>query len=178
MTAKSIMRNIIIVMVIFAGLLACQNTSPPTVESFYKRMTQENIIESYGFPEALKSIEGERTGTILANEKDTLKLISCYPNMADKENRYPQYLLADNHNNWWTLTREGDLYKLYNHSLVVPQKNWVRPFCATGVFFVAWFLIILLFATDAIKKMSVNDIIKLTILAFVLGGFVGIALFL
>ena len=175
MKAKTLMQNIIIVMVIFAGLLACQNTSPP-IESLYNQMTQENIIEFYGFPEALKSIEGEKTGIILANEKDTLQLVSCYPNMTDTENRYPQYLLADNHNNWWTLTREGDMYKLYNHSFVVPKGNWVKPFCGTGAFFVAWMLIVL-FATSP-KKLSVNDIIKLILIAFFIGGCIGLALFL
>ena len=181
MKAKTLMQNIIIVMVIFAGLLACQNTSPP-IESLYNQMTQENIIEFYGFPEALKSIEGEKTGIILANEKDTLQLVSCYPNMADTENRYPQYLLADNHNNWWTLTREGDMYKLYNHTLVVPQKNWVKPFCGGGVYFAIMLAIFLFFknftATNEKEKISINNIIKLILLAFFIGGCVGLAIML
>ena len=85
MVKKTFLHIIITVVITCAGLLACQNARPPvSAEDLYcSQMTQKNTIEFYQFPQALESIKGRHSGTIFANEKDTLQLLCSYPNLAD-----------------------------------------------------------------------------------------------
>ena len=175
---------IIGMIVICAGVLACQSARPPeTAENLYSQMTQQNVIEFYEFPQALKSIKGRYSGSIIENKRDTLRLIYSYPNLADKKNRYRMYTIGDNHGNLWTLAQEEeDKYKLYRHNsnkVVTTTADYIKAFCGGGTFpaemVIIFSLIINSMATKKDEMVSVNSIIKMALLVFFIGGCVGIS---
>lgn len=183
MVKKSILHFIIGMIVTCAGLLACQNARPPeSAERLYSQMTQQNVIEFHEFPQALKSIQGRHSGTIIANEKDTLQLVCSYPNIADEMNRYPMYVICDNHGNLWNLIQEKKgKYKLYRHQEdTITSHDYIKAFCGGGVYLemmLAMFIIVInCAATSKEELLTVNEIIKLALLVFFIGGCLGVAM--
>lgn len=167
--------------VICAGVLACQSARPPeTAENLYnQQMTQQNVIEFYEFPQALESIKGRHSGTIIENKTDTLKLICSYPNLADEKNRYPMYVIGDNHGNLWSLTQENpNKYKLRRLNAVITTPNYIQAFCRGATFpaqmVIIFSVIINSMATKKEEIISVNSIIKMTLLVFIVGGCIGL----
>ena len=187
---KKFLSHIIVIVIVIAGLLACQNARPPvSAENLYGLMTHQNMIEFYEFPEAFKSIEGQHSGIIFANEKDTLQLVCSYPNLADEVNRYPFYVIKDNHENYWTLFQESGKYKIYRkdaqEATVKDAEEstvpiWIKSFCTCGITVVWMFMMfVIVYNVSAVtekEKLSVNDIIKLGIFAFLIGGCWGLIL--
>ena len=174
------LQNIIGMIVVLAGLLACQNARPPeSAENLYNHMQQENVIKFDEFPQAFRYMKGQHNGTIYANERDTLQLVCSYPNLADEKNRYPLYFMQDNHGRSWSLVKqEKGKYKIYRLEPDA-EKDYIGAFCGRGSY-VAWmvFMFIIIInaaATKEKERISVNSIIKLVILAFIIGGASGIA---
>lgn len=175
------LQNIIGMIVVLAGLLACQNARPPeSAERLYNHMQQENVIKFDEFPQAFRYMKGQHNGIIYANERDTLQLVCSYPNLADEKNRYPLYFMQDNHGRSWSLVKqEKGKYKIYRLEPDA-EKDYIGAFCGGGVY-LAVMALMFIFTKNAmaIKKeeqLSVNSVIKLVILAFILGGAAGIAL--
>ena len=182
MTPKVILRNIIMVMVIFAGLLACQNTSPP--ENLYINIKYHNVYEYNQIPEPLKSIEDVGNGIVFANEKDTLQVICSYQDTLGFNYHYPNvtnerplFLLGDNHGNLWTVSENKDGKCKFIHQNPVAVRQWIKAFLSTGIaaVWIIFFFMIMTFSYFIYeRKLNLNDIIKLFILAFFIGGCIGI----
>jgi len=180
--ARKIILHIIVTVIVIAGLLACQNARPPvSAENLYSLMNHQEMIEFYEFPEAFKSIEGRHEGIIFANERDTLQLVCSYPNLADEVNRYPFYVIRDNHENYWSLFQEETgKYRIYRESAVeVSPQKW-ESFCRGGAA-VVWMLLIIVImhntsATTEKERLSINGFLKLAIFAFLFGGCLGLIL--
>lgn len=179
---------IIIGLIMIASLMACQSVRPPVqTGALYTLMTQQDNIEFNEFPVALESMRGHQNCTIYANEKDTLQLVCSYPNMADKKNRYPLYYMADNHGNSWTLVQEGKegngKYKIHRLDQRDEKEiitEWVQAFCGGGVA-LAWIIAFILLmvnltADNEKEQVSLNNVIKLILLAFFIGGCGGLCL--
>ena len=89
--------------------------------------------------------------------------------------------MCDNHGNYWTLVQEKQgKYKLYRQDAVIPDKgvDMIEAFCQGGVF-PAWVVIMLSIiincaATTKEEKVSINSVIKATLLMFFIGGCFGI----
>jgi len=175
---------VIMCVIMIASLMACQRVSPPgNPEQMYNLMTQQNTIELSEFPVALESMRGRHDCIIYANEKDTLQLVCSYPNLVDEKNRYPLYYMADNHGNSWTMVQdEGEKYKIQRQDPRDEEeiiKEWVQAFCGGGVAiacFIAYILMMINIIADDKERISVNNVIKLILLAFFLGGCIGICI--
>ena len=181
--AKTIISHIIVTVIVIAGLLACQNARPPvSAENLYSLMNHQEMIEFYEFPEAFKSIEGRNNGIIFANERDTLQLVCSYPNLSDEVNRYPFYVIRDNHENYWTLFQEETgKYKIYRKDVVeITPLQWIKSFCRGGVTVVGMFIMFVIMhnasATTEKERISINGFLKLAIFAFLFGGCLGLIL--
>jgi hypothetical protein len=116
---KNYLRTAIGMIVVAAGLLACQNASYSNLNSdaeFYELMNSLEANE-YAvlnrFPDALGPMMYVAKGNILITGEDTVQLINAYPNLLDEENRYKIYFMRDNHDNFWKFLRIGDKYILY-----------------------------------------------------------------
>ena len=186
--AKRFLRNIIMVLVIFAGLLACQqNTSPP--ENLYINVKYHNVFEYHKVPEPLASVESLDNGIILANEKDTLQVICSYsdleandalgrnynyPNVTGEK---PLLLMGDNHGNLWTVTVGKDgMCKIIRQNPVAVRR-WIKAFLSSGiaaVWMIFFFMLMVLAPVIHERKYNVNDAIKLFVLSFLIGGCIGI----
>ena len=129
MDITHVVQNIIIVMVIFAGLLACLNASPPkSAKRFFNLMLktdEHKVLVLKKFPKALAPMEHLYQGTIFATDKDTLQLICSYPNLNDEVNRFPFYFMKDNHCNYWTMFQEQGKYVIYRENPDV-AKDWFK----------------------------------------------------
>lgn len=183
MTAKSFVRNIIMSVVIFAGLLACQrNTSPP--ENLYINIKYHNVYEFRQVPPPLKSVDDD--GIIFANDKDTLQVICAYPEEdtlgyksyhPNAANEKPLLLMGDNHGNLWTVTEgKNGMCKVIRQNPVA-VRQWIRAFLSSGIaaVWIIFFFMLMVFAPVVYeRKYSMNDVIKLFILAFLIGGCIGI----
>ena len=86
-----------------------------TNSKFFQKMVnmdKNSTLTFDGFPTCLTSIFNTPLGEeILSTEKDTLFFVSRGLNQQDI-NRYPYYILKDNHNNVWSLYRHNDKYIL------------------------------------------------------------------
>lgn len=118
---KHFMQNIIWMIVVLAGVLACQSARvPKSPRGFYNLMlktNQDKVLVLKEFPEALKPMEHLYRGNILTMGKDTLQLVCSFPNLSDTLNRYPFYFMRDNHGNYWTMFHEDDdKYHIYREN--------------------------------------------------------------
>jgi len=178
---RKILKFIIIIVIVMTGVLACQNArQPASAESLYSMMTKQDVIEFYQFPPAFQSIQGQSTGVILANEKDTLQLVCSYPNSEDTKNRYPFYVLKDNHENCWTIIQEEpSKYKIYRLDQV-KKKKWVKSFFSTGAsvtLMVMYVIAVMILGTPPERQtLDKESIIRLLISAFIAGGILGLCL--
>lgn len=86
-----------------------------TNSKFFQKMVnvdKNSTLIFDGFPTCLTSIFNTPLGEeILSTEKDTLFLVFKGLNQQDI-NRYPYYILKDNHDNVWSLFRHNDKYIL------------------------------------------------------------------
>ena len=181
---KKFFRCIIIGLIMIASLMACQSVRPPVqTGEMYNLMTQQDNIQLNEFPVALESMRGRHDCIIYANEKDTLQLVCSFPNSADTKNRYPLYYMEDNHGNCWTMAQEKEnKYKIHRQNPRDSKeiiKEWVQAFCGGGVAiacFIAYILMMINIIADDKERISVNNVIKLILLAFFLGGCIGICI--
>lgn len=101
-----------------------------TNERFYQEMVEmnRNTTRFYnGFPTCLTSILSYHTkpgDEILATESDTLYLVDWDLNRADI-NKYPYYVVKDNHENVWTLFRHNDRFRLTRKD-EKEYKEWLK----------------------------------------------------
>jgi hypothetical protein len=86
-----------------------------TNEKFYHKMVkmERNTTEYFnGFPICLIDVRNSSPGdAVLTTEKDTLYLAFEGLNYKDI-NRYPFYVIRDNKNNFWSLSRRNDRFHL------------------------------------------------------------------
>ena len=86
-----------------------------TNEKFYQKMVkmERNTTEYFnGFPVCLIDVRNSSPGdAVLTTEKDTLYLAFEGLNYKDV-NRYPFYVIRDNKNNFWSLSRRNDRFHL------------------------------------------------------------------
>lgn len=86
-----------------------------TDNKFYQKMIsleRNTTLVFNGFPASLTGILFLKPGDeILSTETDTLSLVFEDLNRQDV-NRYPYYVLKDNHNNIWSLYRHNDKFLL------------------------------------------------------------------
>jgi len=87
-----------------------------TNEKFYQKMVkmERNTTEFFnGFPICLISIRSSLSGDVIltTEKKDTLFLAFKGLNYNDI-NRYPFYVVKDNHNSFWSLSRRNDKFHL------------------------------------------------------------------
>ncbi len=87
-----------------------------TNEKFYQKMVKmkRNTTEFFnGFPICLISLRSSSSGDVILSteKKDTLFLAFEGLNYKDI-NRYPFYVLKDNHDNFWSLSRRNDRFHL------------------------------------------------------------------
>lgn len=101
-----------------------------TNERFYQEMVKmkKNTTRFYdGFPTCLTSILSYHTkpgDKILTTKSDTLYLVNWDLNRADI-NRYPYYVVKDNHKNVWTLFRYNDKFHLTRKD-ETKCKEWIK----------------------------------------------------
>ncbi len=100
-----------------------------TNEKFYQKMVgmeRNSTLVFNGFPTCLTSILHAHTqpeDEILATEKDTLYLVDWDLNRRDI-NKYPLYIVKDNHNNLWSIFRHNENFHL-NRVDEVKHKDWL-----------------------------------------------------
>lgn len=127
MKKKLLLHIIITVIVICAGALACQNARPPIppkapeeLLDIMVNMNPQKPIRFGGIPEALERMNYISDGdTIFTTpKKDTVILVTKFPNPVDKKNRYNTFFIKyTNGEKWlyWWIFREGkeEIYYLY-----------------------------------------------------------------
>ena len=100
-----------------------------TNEKFYKKMVgmkRDSTLVFNGFPTCLtdilsRCIPGDK---ILTTGTDTLYLVDWDLNRADI-NRYPCYIVKDNHDNLWSIFRHNENFHL-NRVDEVKHKDWLE----------------------------------------------------
>lgn len=101
-----------------------------TNENFYQKMVEmerNSTLVFNGFPTCLASILYTHTqpgDEILATETDTLYLVDWDLNRADI-NRYPCYVVKDNHDNLWSIFRHNENFHL-NRLDEEKYKDWLE----------------------------------------------------
>lgn len=100
-----------------------------TNEKFYKKMVgmkRDSTLVFNGFPTCLTDILSRRIpgDEILTTETDTLYLVDWGLNRADI-NRYPCYIVKDNHDNLWSIFRHNENFHL-NRVDEVKHKDWLE----------------------------------------------------
>jgi hypothetical protein len=101
-----------------------------TDKKFYQKMVEmkkNSTLIFNGFPTCLTSILSYKTkpgDAILYTETDTLYLVCRDLNRADI-NRYPCYVIKDNHNQIWSLFRHNDKFHL-NREDETKHKDWLE----------------------------------------------------
>ena len=101
-----------------------------TNEKFYQKMVEmerNSTLVFNGFPTCLASILYTHTqpgDEILATETDTLYLVDWDLNRADI-NRYPCYVVKDNHDNLWSIFRHNENFHL-NRLDEEKYKDWLE----------------------------------------------------
>ena len=119
-------QNIIGMIVVLAGVLACLSARPPkSAKGFYNLMLkadQDKVVVLKKFPKALEPMKHIYQGDIFTTGEDTLQLVCSFPNMYDTVNRYPFYFMRDNHGNYWTMFHEeDDKYRIYREDAEVAK---------------------------------------------------------
>lgn len=100
-----------------------------TNQKFYKKMVEmkrNSTLIFNGFPTCLTDILSRRIpgDEILATGTDTLYLVDWDLNRADI-NRYPCYIVKDNHDNLWSIFRNNENFHL-NRVDEVKHKDWLE----------------------------------------------------
>ena len=101
-----------------------------TNEKFYQEMVKmdKNTTRFFnGFPTCLTGILSHQSkpgDKILTTEKDTLYLVDWNLNRTDI-NKYPYYVLKDNHGEIWTLFRHNDKFRLTKKD-EKQYKKWLK----------------------------------------------------
>ena len=173
---------IIAIVVIMAGILACQNAGPPaSAERLYSVMTRQNVVELSQFPPAFAAVENRNNGIIFTSKRDTLRFVCSYPAPADKKNRYPFYVVQDNHNHYWTLIqKEPDKYEIYRLNDAM-EKHYFKSFCASGasLLVIGIFVIVMMVVRgdeEKKKPLDPKTVAKILVGFFILGGIIGLCL--
>lgn len=126
---KKLLLHIIIGMILIcAGALTCQNARPPVppktpqelLDTLVHMDPQKHLMFSE-FPEALEDMKYMHAGIIfITPKKDTVELITKFPNPSDKKNRFNTYFIKHYNGNvchyWWMYQDEED-YIIY-------KENW------------------------------------------------------
>ena len=99
--------------------------SSQTNEKFYQKMVKMDIgsKKSFnGFPTCLTGIFNSSPGeTILTTETDTLYFV--YRNLNDEDlNKYPFYIVMDNHDNAWSIFRHNEEFHLFREDGIKLKK--------------------------------------------------------
>ena len=101
-----------------------------TNEKFYQKMIEmekNSTLVFNGFPTCLTSVLHTHTqpgDEILTTEKDTLYLVDWNLNHRDI-NRYPYYVIKDNHNHLWSLFRHNENFHLNRENERI-YKKWLE----------------------------------------------------
>ena len=100
-----------------------------TKEKFYKKMVdmeRNSTLIFNGFPTCLTDILSHRNpgDEILTTGTDTLYLVDWDLNRADI-NRYPCYIVKDNHDNLWSIFRHNENFHLKRVD-EVKHKDWLK----------------------------------------------------
>lgn len=100
-----------------------------TNEKFYKKMVamkRNSTLIFNGFPTCLTDILSHRNpgDEILTTGTDTLYLVDWDLNRTDI-NRYPCYIVKDNHDNLWSIFRHNENFHL-NRVDEVKHKDWLE----------------------------------------------------
>ena len=152
MKNKRFLRNIVMVMVIFAAMLAChQNANPPPAPKDQQEMVDTLVhmnpkkpIIFKGYPVALDSMKYISYGTIFVTPKgDIMELITKLPNPADRKNRYITYFIKYHNGNncyYWWMYRDGDNYVIYREDNTIARykesafkrERWKSGFIPCG----------------------------------------------
>jgi len=179
---KIFFSHIIAIVVIIAGILACQNAGPPaSAERLYSVMTRQNVVELSQFPPAFAAVENKSTGIIFTSKRDTLRFVCSYPAPANRKDHYPFYVIQDNHNHYWTLIqKDPDKYEIYRLNDAM-EKHYFKSFCASGasLLVIGIFVIVMMVVRgdeEKKKPLDPKTVAKILVGFFLLGGIIGLCL--
>ena len=118
--------------VALVGLCACSKAPHEAPkEVLYEvmlRIDEKHYLELEEFPKAFEPVLGLYQGDIFTTGcGDTLQLVCHFPNLRDTVNRYPYYILRDNHGFYWKLFHGvDDKYRIYR------EDPWLAKYCYAG----------------------------------------------